>query len=79
MARTLSEWTNWVPYASGLRVGLLISSVPVLSADRIDSGGKLQPPTRKPDAWGTLGFYRFGELEQWNPLVDGRRQVERKK
>ena len=44
VARTLSEWTNWVP-----------------------------------DAWGTLGFYRFGELEQWNPLVDGRRQVERKK
>jgi hypothetical protein len=36
------------------RVGVLVSSFPVLSAVRVDRDGKIQAPTRKNDAWGTL-------------------------
>jgi hypothetical protein len=32
--------------------GLIVTSA--LSAERIDREGKYKPPTRKPDAWGTL-------------------------
>ena len=41
-------------HTSGLRVGLLIWLFAVLSADGIDCDGKIQTPTRNPDAWGTL-------------------------
>jgi hypothetical protein len=34
-------------------------------------------PTRKTDAWGTLVSVPRGVLQQWYPLIDGHRQVER--
>ncbi len=46
VARTPSEGMNWVLLTSDLRVGVLNSSSPVLSADRIDHDGMIQTPLR---------------------------------
>ncbi len=64
VAQTPSEEMKWVPHTSVLRVGFWSCCFQFLSSHRIDRDGKIQPPTRKTDAWGTLASYHSGVLQQ---------------
>ena len=68
-----------VAHTPGLRVRVFDLVVPSLyPLTGLIVTVRYKPPTRKPDAWGTLVSYHSSALQQWYPLIDGRPHVEGK-